>query len=691
MPFEKRDPVFGVATTQSLQAHFCPLPVTNWTRRAYHACEYRAGAVLSNTYLSAAIVVGDYLYIDGGEIALGQEPYPTNGSVPNATYDPYIVSLELQRRPAELLKTDLLFSVNVTLSLPLGESWTPDKARFNVIIKPSMPLWNFQSLWHDPTDDSVWAFGGEISLLASSSPDLSIWNMKPNGGGGGTWTQKSNFRGAPWNQNITRPLGGAGVASNHTGFLLGGYSSARSSPFTQDLVDFVPTPGLLTYSFDNGTWANVTDTSYISDSGAIEWPGMEFVPFGPNGLMLVIGGETSGLASYAPGNQERSMTQITLFDPITLQFYQQTASGDKIPSQRNRFCIAGVGDQTKIADGSLSGSYEIYIYGGYGGNLGAGAEQYDEIWVLTLPAFEWVQVDAPHGYGRIGHTCHVVGNSQLLSIGGADAAQSDPWSTVDPAFQGLGTFDLNGWNWTQSYNANAAPYRRAAALRNFYDINGPYPKTWDMPELRDLIIRNTTDSSQTTSSSALPTSTANSDVASSPRLTKYEKIGISVGATIGGLVLLILGAILFICFRRRRQRVHDHLGLRHPKYSNELPGHSNKHELPPGPRIHNHTKPSPRRFLVELDAGEVAAEKGIGNATPGGGRLPVMQSHNSMAKPGYGFSTTSSEAEGSMSPQFVGMMDGSPPTPPKDDGCDERMLPPRLMISPPSMRRKAGL
>ncbi|KAL8711440.1 MAG: hypothetical protein Q9220_004098 [cf. Caloplaca sp. 1 TL-2023] len=578
----------------------------------------------------ASIVVGDYLYIDGGEIALGQQPYPTNGSMPNPTYDPV--------------------GLNVTLSLPLSESWAPDTVRFNVVIKPSMPLWNFQSLWHDSTDDSIWAFGGEISILNSQSPDLSIWNMQPNGGGGGTWTQKGNFRGAPWDQNVTRPLGGAGVSTNQTGFLLGGYSSAHSSPFTQDLVSFVPTPGLLTYSFDNGTWANVTNTSYISDSGAIEWPGMDFVPFGPNGLMVVIGGETSALTQYTPGGQERSMTQITLFDPITLQFYKQTATGDKIPSPRNRFCIAGVADPTKLAEGSLSGSYEIYIYGGYGGNLGAGAEQYDEIWV---------------------------GNSQLLSIGGADAAQSDPWSTVDPAFQGLGTFDLNGWNWTQKYDANAAPYRRAAALGKFYDSK------W-------VIAITTSVASQTASPSAIPTSTAKSSTAPSPKLTKYEKIGISVGATIGGLVFfLLLGAMLFICFRRRRRgRRHDHLRPRHPKYSNELAGNSNKHELPPGPRIYNRSKPPPRRFLVELDAGEVAAEKGIGNATPGVGRSPVTQSPNSMAKPWHAYSTTSSEA--SMSPQFKGMGEVSPPTPPKDVVPDERRMSPRLMVLPPAMKRKGG-
>ena len=91
--------------------------------------------------------------------------------------------------------------------------------------------------------------------------------------------------------------------------------------------------------------------------------------------------------------------------------------------------------------------------------------------VLTLPAFRCIQVDASHNCARVGHTCHIVGRSQLLSIGGVDAAQSDPWSTVDTAFQGLGTFDLDGWKWTQGYNASAAPYKRADATESFYKKN----------------------------------------------------------------------------------------------------------------------------------------------------------------------------------------------------------------------------
>lgn len=77
------------------------------------------------------------------------------------------------------IATGVISSVNISLSLPLADSWTPDTDRSNVIIKPEMPLWDFQSLWHDEIDNSLWAFGGEVSSFNSIGPDFGIWNMKP--------------------------------------------------------------------------------------------------------------------------------------------------------------------------------------------------------------------------------------------------------------------------------------------------------------------------------------------------------------------------------------------------------------------------------------------------------------------------------------------------------------------------------
>ena len=85
------------------------------------------------------------------------------------------------------------------------------------------------------------------------------------------------------------------------------------------MTGLVPTPGLVTYSFESGSWTNAMDTPHLTSSRAVEWASMEFVPgLGPNGLVVVIGGVTSDLASSAPGNEQRPMDQITVFDPVTL-------------------------------------------------------------------------------------------------------------------------------------------------------------------------------------------------------------------------------------------------------------------------------------------------------------------------------------------------------------------------------------
>lgn len=91
--------------------------------------------------------------------------------------------------------------------------------------------------------------------------------------------------------------------------------------------------------------------------------------------------------------------------------------------------------------------------------------------VLTLPAFEWILVDASHASARFGHTCHVVGNRQLLSIGGLDASHQDPWSTQDlRAPQGLSVFDMSELRWASGYTAKAPYYQRASAIQKFYDL-----------------------------------------------------------------------------------------------------------------------------------------------------------------------------------------------------------------------------
>ena len=184
------------------------------------------------------------------------------------------------------------------------------------------------------------------------------------------------------------------------------------------------------------------------------------------------------------------------------------------------------------------------MYGGWGNVLGASAKQYDEVWILTLPAFRWIPANLGHLVPRIGHTCHLVGKSQLLSVGGQDISQKDPWNTPDTAnIQGFGVFDLNTLNWTHRYNASADPYRRPSIVEEFYSGKGALPIKWTDPALESLITRNIT----------VPLATRNTTLPAISRSKNSTSTAMITGLTTGFVCLFIL-TIAFILFFKRRQR-----------------------------------------------------------------------------------------------------------------------------------------
>lgn len=249
--------------------------------------------------------------------------------------------------------------MNCTLVLPLTQNWNSSDAPFSIIPKPPQPIYNFQSLWFDEVSKSIFTFGGEQSQLDSNSPiDLSTWKLTldGNGDGDGEWRQNATFQNPPFSEGLTRPFGGASVTDGTIAFYIDGYSSSKSSPMTQGLRDFVPTPGVVTYDFQDGMWLNTTAARKFKESETFLWGGAEFVPLGPNGLIVLFGGESSQPQRYIPGDKQRSMSNITLYDPVTKLWYEQTAASveNRMPSPRLQFCIVGVGDLTTMNDSNHS-------------------------------------------------------------------------------------------------------------------------------------------------------------------------------------------------------------------------------------------------------------------------------------------------------------------------------------------------
>ncbi|KAL9607688.1 MAG: hypothetical protein Q9167_007418, partial [Letrouitia subvulpina] len=106
------------------------------------------------------------------------------------------------------------------------------------------------------------------------------------------------------------------------------------------------------------------------------------------------------------------------------------------PKGRHGHCIAGIVSQSQ--------TFEIFFYGGEAGS-GASATAYDEIFILTLPSFHWIQVDYKAQNPRFTHTCNTIGGSQILISGGGDPTSPENGGDVngmepiraDPFQQGL--------------------------------------------------------------------------------------------------------------------------------------------------------------------------------------------------------------------------------------------------------------
>ena len=112
----------------------------------------------------------------------------------------------------------------------------------------------------------------------------------------------------------------------------------------------------------------------------------------------------------------------------------------------------------------------------------------DEVSVLTLPGFYWSKATYTAKHPRMEHSCNVVGQRQMLVIGGVDPSRAnisdylkDPWS------QGIGIFDLTDMSWKDGYDADAEAYTSPETIKSYYNEHGMEPKTgWDSSDVQAI-------------------------------------------------------------------------------------------------------------------------------------------------------------------------------------------------------------
>ena len=237
--------------------------------------------------------------------------------------------------------------VDSTLAIDLSSSFSTltgnNSVQIQNIDKGLCPNFNFIRFWTDIAANTVYAYGGEFSLLNpwvgnNTVPPESFWSFTPSSDGG-IW-QSLNQSSSVFN-SITRPGQGSVASGDIGGFNLGGYAGANESQKTL-ITGTIPIPGLQFYNFTSQEWSNNSATGYAPHWTAV-WSGTVYVPiWGSAGLLVAFGGQTSpNISAFWDGAAYLSMSTISLFDPSTGSWYHQEATGDA-PSQRDRFCVVGI-------------------------------------------------------------------------------------------------------------------------------------------------------------------------------------------------------------------------------------------------------------------------------------------------------------------------------------------------------------
>ncbi|KAH8895590.1 hypothetical protein GQ53DRAFT_820413 [Thozetella sp. PMI_491] len=389
----------------------------------------------------SATVLGDYVYFDGGEIS---------EIVDNIQPDPSHASY---------------WDISISLKL----DWTNDTVSLKATAKTNAPVFNFPGLWPDIGSSNFYMWSGSMAYAGQGRvpPANQLWKFTADGNGGGVWASVKSGNSVAFSQ-LVRPDNCAFCVINNVGYCVGGSVDSGSDPSIPSDVSYA-LPGVVGYDISSQTWENSSSVGF-GGFGTLLAGRSAYVPFGPKGLMLLLGGSQSpvGNTSLAEPND---FVNLTLWDPTTKRWYSQETTGSR-PIPKSNFCVVG-------AQG-LNGTF---IYGG----VTYDDTTSDQVYVLSLPGFVFFLAPAT-ATKRAQHACILAGKRQMLSIGGDPATMPylESLLTPDPWIQGLGVLDLPTISWTSSYNSNAGEYDSPEVVKGWYSDGGLATASWSSDTVKQL-------------------------------------------------------------------------------------------------------------------------------------------------------------------------------------------------------------
>ncbi|GAB1212441.1 hypothetical protein ATERTT37_001580 [Aspergillus terreus] len=389
---------------------------------------------------TSAVVKDGKLYIDGGLETFAQRN--TEGQIEGAQilgYNTELIEVDLQS-PWDS-KHNISITAGPKLANPHADTDPP------LVVRGAM----FSGL---PTDSKIYLYGGTTSYANTSFPGFQeppssqypLWSYDIPAD---TWSRYDVTEDAPY-----RPAGGSYAEAPDLGlaFYLNGFIDNGTSDDLEHMSNFRRyLDGLVVINTDSLVVTNVS-TTWLRRAPRAKG-GMVYVPgVGPQGMLVDMGGVTKPTSDSSASKDGTYVTfdEIDFLDVSSIAddsrnatWFVQRAAGE-IPPPRTDFCLV-------TASAKDNSSHNIYLYGGKGAR-----EAYDDVYVLSIPSFTWKRVyrgDSP----RYGHTCHLTGHRQMLTVGGM--ASDEPMPSCDRERAGVAVFDMTDLEWRSVYSPSAPAYQ----------------------------------------------------------------------------------------------------------------------------------------------------------------------------------------------------------------------------------------
>ncbi|OLN97566.1 Kelch repeat-containing protein-like protein 3 [Colletotrichum chlorophyti] len=250
---------------------------------------------------------------------------------------------------------------------------------------------------------------------------------------------------------------------------------------------------LITLDMSNQFFEKFSNQTLPDDIKARANPEAVWVPVGPEGILVVLGGVTypefvnsshkSDNAFQSERESPEFMKTIDIYDVAGNKWYQQKVDG-VTPPALTRGCAV-------LAPAQDYSSFNIYYYGGYDG-INPKEDFSDDVWVLSIPSFQWTKVyEGRPLHARAGHKCVMPYPDQMMVIGGYTPM---PGNGFPPCLEGgiVQMFNLSSAEWLDGYSPSKwSNYTVPSVIRSKVggDEKGsatktsPEPSGWSDPGL----------------------------------------------------------------------------------------------------------------------------------------------------------------------------------------------------------------